>query len=59
MINGESQIDTDINLYFVVPNKCESEDDCTEDMWHAYNVSIFAVTLQFTKQIYIYQTKLE
>ncbi|XP_076160180.1 mutagen-sensitive 101 isoform X1 [Ptiloglossa arizonensis] len=37
MINGESQIDTDINLYFVVPNKCESEDDCTEDMWHAYN----------------------
>ena len=39
MTDVESQIDADVNLYFVVPNKYKSEDDCNEDMWHAYNVS--------------------
>lgn len=38
-MNTESQVDADVNLYFVVPNKYKSEDDCAEDMWHAYNVS--------------------
>lgn len=38
-MTSESQIDANVNLYFVVPNKHESEDDCTEDMWQAYNVS--------------------
>ncbi|XP_053987839.1 DNA topoisomerase 2-binding protein 1-A isoform X1 [Hylaeus volcanicus] len=37
MVNEESQFDTDVNLYFVVPKKYNSEDDCVEDMWHAYN----------------------
>lgn len=36
---SQSQIDADVNLYFVVPNKHKSEDECAEDMWHAYNVS--------------------
>ncbi|XP_076684949.1 DNA topoisomerase 2-binding protein 1-like isoform X2 [Andrena cerasifolii] len=37
MTDGESQIDIHVNLYFVVPNKYKSENDCIEDMWHAYN----------------------
>ncbi|XP_029032844.2 DNA topoisomerase 2-binding protein 1 isoform X2 [Osmia bicornis bicornis] len=36
-MNQESQIDTDVNLYFIIPSKYESENDCTEEMWHAYN----------------------
>lgn len=45
MISLESQIDTDVNIYFIVSNEYNSENDCNEDMWHAYNVS---------KYIYIY-----
>ncbi|XP_076627119.1 mutagen-sensitive 101 isoform X1 [Colletes latitarsis] len=37
MVNEESQIDTGVNLYFVVPNKYKSENDCAEEMWHTYN----------------------
>ncbi|XP_015431486.1 PREDICTED: DNA topoisomerase 2-binding protein 1 [Dufourea novaeangliae] len=37
MVNEESQIDPDVNLYFVVPSKYKTEDNCVEDMWHAYN----------------------
>ncbi|XP_076755410.1 mutagen-sensitive 101 isoform X1 [Xylocopa sonorina] len=37
MTNQESQIDADINLYFVISNKYESENDCSQDMWQAYN----------------------
>ncbi|KAF3420403.1 hypothetical protein E2986_06198 [Frieseomelitta varia] len=32
-----SQIDADVNLYFVISNEHKSEDDCNDDMWHAYN----------------------
>ena len=39
MVDGGSQIDADVNLYFIVPNSYKSEDECTQDMWHAYNVS--------------------
>ncbi|XP_076674457.1 mutagen-sensitive 101 isoform X2 [Andrena cerasifolii] len=37
MTDGGSQIEADVNLYFLVPSKCKSENDCTEDMWHAHN----------------------
>ncbi|XP_076653820.1 mutagen-sensitive 101 [Halictus rubicundus] len=37
MVNEQSQIDTDVNLYFVVPSKYKSEHDCIEDMWQAFN----------------------
>ena len=34
-----SQIDADVNLYFIISNEHNTEDDCNDDMWHAYNVS--------------------
>lgn len=37
MISLESQIDTDVNIYFIISNEYNSENDCNEDMWHAYN----------------------
>ncbi|XP_076286587.1 mutagen-sensitive 101 isoform X2 [Lasioglossum baleicum] len=37
MVNEQSQIDTDVNLYFVVRTEYKSEDDCNEDMWQAFN----------------------
>ncbi|OAD60789.1 DNA topoisomerase 2-binding protein 1-A [Eufriesea mexicana] len=37
MMSQESLADTDINIYFVIPNNYKSENDCVEDMWHAYN----------------------
>ncbi|CAK9821901.1 DNA topoisomerase 2-binding protein 1-A [Anthophora retusa] len=37
MTTQESQIDADVNIYFVVPNEYNSEDDWNEDMWNAYN----------------------
>nr|XP_012145489.1 PREDICTED: DNA topoisomerase 2-binding protein 1 [Megachile rotundata]XP_012145498.1 PREDICTED: DNA topoisomerase 2-binding protein 1 [Megachile rotundata] len=33
----ESQPDTDVNLYFIVPSKYKSENDCIEEMWHAFD----------------------
>lgn len=43
MTNQESQI-VNINLYFIVSNEYNSEDDCGEDMCHSYNVSKFIFT---------------
>lgn len=43
-MNQESQIDTDVNLYFILPSKYESEDDCSEEMWQAYTVSKQSLT---------------
>lgn len=37
----ESQVEYDINVHFVVPKNYESENDCGEEMWQAFNVRIF------------------
>lgn len=37
MVSQGSQIDCDINIYFVIPSKYKSENECSEDMWHAYD----------------------
>ncbi|XP_033326690.2 mutagen-sensitive 101 [Megalopta genalis] len=36
-MSEQSQVDNDVNLYFVVSSKYKTEDDCNEDMWQAYN----------------------
>jgi len=46
MTTQESQLD--VNIYFVVPNDLESEDDCSEEMWLAFNVRIFATMKIFS-----------
>ncbi|XP_015595302.1 DNA topoisomerase 2-binding protein 1-A isoform X2 [Cephus cinctus] len=40
MDTQESQIDSDLHIYFVIPSKCKNENDCTEDMWLAFNKCI-------------------
>ncbi|KOC70830.1 DNA topoisomerase 2-binding protein 1-A [Habropoda laboriosa] len=37
MMTQESQLDTDVDVYFIVPSKYNSEDDCNEDMWNAHS----------------------
>ncbi|XP_029163393.1 DNA topoisomerase 2-binding protein 1-A isoform X2 [Nylanderia fulva] len=37
MMTQESQVDCDVNIHFVIPNHLESENDCSEEMWLAYN----------------------
>ncbi|KAG7202053.1 hypothetical protein KM043_004733 [Ampulex compressa] len=37
MVSQESQMYSDVNIYFVVANKYSSENDCTDEMWEAYN----------------------
>ncbi|XP_020299565.1 DNA topoisomerase 2-binding protein 1 isoform X3 [Pseudomyrmex gracilis] len=37
MTTQESQIECDVNIHFVVPNHCKSENDCDEKMWQAFN----------------------
>lgn len=39
MEGDTNQTTFDVNVYFVVPNKYESDTECNEDMWDAYNVS--------------------
>lgn len=39
MASQGSQIDCDLNIYFVITRKQKSENDCSTDMWHAFNVS--------------------
>ncbi|KMQ95888.1 dna topoisomerase 2-binding protein 1-like protein [Lasius niger] len=37
MTTQESQIECDVNIHFVVSNHQESENDCSEEMWLAFN----------------------
>ncbi|XP_012256497.2 DNA topoisomerase 2-binding protein 1-A isoform X1 [Athalia rosae] len=37
MTSEGSQIDYDLNIYFVITHKQKDENDCSKDMWHAYN----------------------
>ncbi|KAL6258449.1 hypothetical protein P5V15_010405 [Pogonomyrmex californicus] len=37
MTTQESQIECDVNIHFVVPNHHASEDDCSDEMWLAFN----------------------
>ncbi|KYM95649.1 DNA topoisomerase 2-binding protein 1-A [Cyphomyrmex costatus] len=37
MMTQESTVECDINIYCVVPSHLESEDDCSEKMWQAFN----------------------
>lgn len=41
MTTQESQFECDVNIHFVVPNDQESENDCSEEMWQAFNVRIY------------------
>ncbi|XP_050451407.1 DNA topoisomerase 2-binding protein 1-A isoform X2 [Cataglyphis hispanica] len=37
MTTQESQFECDVNIHFVVPNDQETENDCSEEMWQAFN----------------------
>ncbi|XP_035738544.1 DNA topoisomerase 2-binding protein 1-A-like isoform X1 [Vespa mandarinia] len=37
MVSQESQIDCNINVYFVIPNKYKSENECSINMWNAFD----------------------
>ncbi|XP_072746156.1 DNA topoisomerase 2-binding protein 1-A isoform X2 [Anoplolepis gracilipes] len=37
MTTQESHVECNVNIYFVVPNHLESENDCSEEMWQAFN----------------------
>ncbi|XP_043677454.1 DNA topoisomerase 2-binding protein 1 isoform X1 [Vespula pensylvanica] len=37
MVSQESQIDCNINIYFVIPNKYKSETECSINMWNAFD----------------------
>ncbi|XP_018314729.1 DNA topoisomerase 2-binding protein 1-B isoform X3 [Mycetomoellerius zeteki] len=37
MTTQESTIECDVNIYFIVPSHLESEDDCSEKTWQAFN----------------------
>ncbi|XP_011691670.1 PREDICTED: DNA topoisomerase 2-binding protein 1 isoform X2 [Wasmannia auropunctata] len=37
MTTQESQVECNVNIYFVVPSQLKSEDDCGEQMWLAFN----------------------
>lgn len=41
MTTQESQFECDVNIHFVVPDDQESENDCSEEMWQAFNVRIY------------------
>ena len=46
MTTQESQPKCDDNIYrFVVPNQQESENDCSEEMWQAFNVRYIFISL--------------
>ncbi|XP_017886293.1 DNA topoisomerase 2-binding protein 1 isoform X2 [Ceratina calcarata] len=37
MTTQDSQLDADVKIYFVILSKLESENDCGEDTWNAFN----------------------
>lgn len=41
MSDGGSQVESDLNIYFVITSNQNDEKDCSNDMWHAFNVSRF------------------
>lgn len=39
-----------LNVYFVVPGKYESERECSDDMWLAFNVSFLFTFINFSPE---------
>ncbi|XP_046481485.1 DNA topoisomerase 2-binding protein 1 isoform X1 [Neodiprion pinetum] len=37
MTSEGSQVDSDLNIYFVITRDQKDENDCSSDMWHAFN----------------------
>ncbi|XP_025266640.1 DNA topoisomerase 2-binding protein 1-A isoform X3 [Camponotus floridanus] len=37
MTTQESQFECNVNIHFIVPDHLESENDCSEEMWQAFN----------------------
>lgn len=35
----------DVNISFVIPSKYQSDKECSDDMWLAYNVSFWLIFL--------------
>jgi hypothetical protein len=58
MTSESNQTTFDVKVYFVIPSKYKSCNECDENMWDAYNVCIILIqnTLEVSLNLNLFQT---